>query len=162
MFQPPRYIFILFKKKRYNFFTLLTKPNQLTYWKILIYFIWRLFYSKRFFFLIMEETTRILFLFKKKEDLPLLLRIGWERIILDEAHEIKNHKSIKAQSVCRLRAAHRWALSGTPIQNNLKDMYSLLRFVSWVPDLWTNPHFHICKIQSHGVSRLGSSVLYSD
>ena len=58
---------------------------------------------------------------------PLLLRIAWERIILDEGHTIKNCQSLTAMSVCRLRALYRWVLTGTPIQNDLKDMYSLLR-----------------------------------
>ncbi|KAK1124633.1 hypothetical protein K0M31_006006 [Melipona bicolor] len=59
--------------------------------------------------------------------------IHWARVILDEAHMIRNHKSQASQSVCGLVAQKRWALTGTPIQNKEMDLYSILKFLKCSP-----------------------------
>lgn len=67
----------------------------------------------------------------KKEG--ILSRIKWRRIILDEAHTIRNYKSQTAVAVCELSAKSRWALTGTPVHNKELDLYSLLKFLRCSP-----------------------------
>jgi len=55
--------------------------------------------------------------------------VNWRRIILDEGHSIRNPKAKRTIAVTNLMAQSRWALTGTPIINNLKDLYSLIRFI---------------------------------
>lgn len=59
--------------------------------------------------------------------------VHWLRVVLDEAHSIKNTRSNSANAVYHLVADHRWCLTGTPIQNQLEDIYSLLKFIRVEP-----------------------------
>ncbi|XP_053168273.1 transcription termination factor 2 isoform X3 [Hemicordylus capensis] len=84
-----------------------------------------------------------------------LLWIKWARIILDEAHNIKNPKVQASIATCKLRATSRWAVTGTPIQNNLLDMYSLLRFLRCSPF----DEFKVWKSQVDNNTRKGGERL---
>ncbi len=64
---------------------------------------------------------------------PGLLRLVWHRVILDEAHFIKNHHTETARACYTLNSVHRWALTGTPLQNTIDDLYSLVRFLGHEP-----------------------------
>jgi hypothetical protein len=53
----------------------------------------------------------------------------WFRVVLDEAHIIRSGKSQTARACCTVEASRRWALTGTPIQNKLLDLGSLMTFL---------------------------------
>ncbi|XP_056857617.1 DNA repair protein RAD16-like, partial [Raphanus sativus] len=63
----------------------------------------------------------------------VLYSIKWNRVILDEAHYIKERRSNTARAVFALEATYRWALSGTPLQNRVGELYSLIRFLQISP-----------------------------
>ncbi|KAH9308577.1 hypothetical protein KI387_036488 [Taxus chinensis] len=63
----------------------------------------------------------------------ILHSIIWDRIILDEAHFIKDRTCSTAKAVFSLGSSYKWALSGTPLQNRVGELYSLVRFLQIYP-----------------------------
>ena len=60
---------------------------------------------------------------------PEIAQFQWQAVILDEAQYIKNPESQTAQAARSLKADHRLALTGTPIENRLLDLWSIFAFV---------------------------------
>ncbi|KAJ5689130.1 hypothetical protein N7462_003522 [Penicillium macrosclerotiorum] len=58
-----------------------------------------------------------------------IFSVHWRRVVLDEGHTIRNPRSKSSLAACGLRADSRWTLTGTPIINTLKDLYSQIRFL---------------------------------
>ncbi|MDP9073670.1 MAG: DEAD/DEAH box helicase, partial [Actinomycetota bacterium] len=63
-------------------------------------------------------------------DIEALSKIEWSRIIVDEAQTIKNPSSDAAQALRRLPSRSRVALTGTPIENGLGDLWAILDFTN--------------------------------
>lgn len=62
-------------------------------------------------------------------DVENLSKVVWDYIILDEAQKIKNHETATARACKRLVAKHKLALTGTPIENRLSELWSLYDFL---------------------------------
>ena len=65
-----------------------------------------------------------------RKDEKLLQSIEWQRIVLDEAQNIKNPKAAQTKAILKLSAKHRLALTGTPVENRLLDLWSIFNFLN--------------------------------
>jgi hypothetical protein len=63
-------------------------------------------------------------------DIDALSGVNWDRVVLDEAQAIKNPANETAQQLRRLQARTRLALTGTPIENGLGDLWAILDFLN--------------------------------
>jgi SNF2 family DNA or RNA helicase len=63
-------------------------------------------------------------------DIKLLKIVEWQIIVLDEAQNIKNSESKQSQAVRQLQTTFRIALTGTPVENRLQELWSILDFLN--------------------------------
>ncbi|XP_004503910.1 protein CHROMATIN REMODELING 24 [Cicer arietinum] len=91
----------------------------------------------------------------------------WDYMILDEGHLIKNPSTQRAKSLLEIPSAHRIIISGTPLQNNLKELWALFNFCcpellgdkKWFKDKYETPILRgNDKNASDREKRIGSSI----
>ncbi|KAJ7198704.1 P-loop containing nucleoside triphosphate hydrolase protein [Mycena pura] len=90
----------------------------------------------------------------RKQENPLSL-ISWRRVVLDEAHNVRNKQTVTHKAVIQLKAHARWALTGTPIINSLKDVGAIVAFlrIEYYQD-WDSRIGAGNKLNSHSMSDL--------
>ena len=74
----------------------------------------------------------------KNDDVTMLHKVCWGRVIFDEAHHLRNSNTTCYLGARILRARIRWLVSGTPIQNSKKDFYSLCALIRLPATFYTN------------------------
>ncbi|EPZ34649.1 hypothetical protein ROZALSC1DRAFT_27044 [Rozella allomycis CSF55] len=77
-----------------------------------------------------------------------LKKITWEYIVIDEAHRIKNENSLLSQIVRLFECRNRLLLTGTPLQNNLHELWALLNFL--LPDVFKSAEDFDLWFEKHG------------
>jgi len=91
---------------------------------------------------------------KKRFTKPILSQIMYSRVVLDEAHQIKNWKSKTHRAICDLRGRAHWFMTATPIQNTLDDLYAAFHFLRY--QHWSNYNHWKAGILNHskGIQRI--------
>ncbi len=65
-----------------------------------------------------------------QRDADMFGKVGWDGVVLDEAQNIKNPETKQARAVRSLGAQYRLALTGTPVENNVGDLWSIMEFLN--------------------------------
>jgi DNA repair protein RAD5 len=87
---------------------------------------------------------------------PVVLQHHWLRVILDEAHCIRNQRTLASKVCCNLKADHRWCVSGTIIQNSMDDCFGIMKFLKHEP--WCFPQFWKAAITAPSSSKADDAL----
>ncbi len=91
-----------------------------------------------------------------RRDITFYEKIDFHTVFIDEAQYIKNDSSLNAKSVKRLRALHRFALTGTPIENSLSELWSIFDFI--MPE-YLNTHAKFVEMYEKPILKEDTQVL---
>ena len=95
-----------------------------------------------------------------RRDAELLAGVAWSTVVLDEAQNIKNAAAITARAARALRADHRFALTGTPVENRLAELWSIFEFLSpgFLGPLEAFRREYAVPIERHGNDRVAARL----
>ena len=80
-------------------------------------------------------TTYSMFSHKPKKGYPPIIKnTHWDRVILDEGHTIKNAGGSTFSNVCKLNSTIKWVVTATPVQNSLRDLAALMKWINFKGD----------------------------
>lgn len=63
------------------------------------------------------------------KDKAFLGAVNWAALLVDEAHRLKNDDSLLYKALSEFTTNHRLLITGTPLQNSLKELWALLHFI---------------------------------
>jgi SNF2 family DNA or RNA helicase len=87
-------------------------------------------------FILSEHSVLITSYSIVRNEIENFTKLVWDAIVLDESHHIKNYSALQTQAVLQLMGKRRIALNGTPIMNNVTDLFPQLNFI--LPQLFSS------------------------
>lgn len=87
-----------------------------------------------------------------------LLEVMWDRVIYDEAHHMRNQNTNTFKGAKLVKTHVNWFVTGTPVQNKLKDIYSLFEIIGLKKSQYTDVAFFREFVQKHFIRRTKTQV----
>ena len=87
-----------------------------------------------------------------------LLEVAWDRVIYDEAHHLRNQNTNTFKGANLVKTRINWFVTGTPVQNKLKDVYSLMQIIGLEKSQYTDTEFFRNFVNKHFIRRTKTEV----